>query len=223
MKSIKYITLLLLAAVFITSCERDLDSANVSKTTVYAQFTLNGEDLIILPNGTAYTDAGAVAKEGTKALDVKVENPVDVNTMGVYTINYSAKNSDGFEAFATRTVIVLPPAPLPTDDLSGSYQRNAGAQGTSTWTKVTDGLYKVTDVGGAGNPDDYVYVFNPATNKVIVPKQPIGGSGSEVYTTNATGGTDIDFVPGGVGTESYKWVVHNSGYGSAVRTFVKVN
>jgi hypothetical protein len=222
MKRIKYLLILFLAITLIISCERDLETENVSKVTEYAAFTVSGNDLIVVANGAVYTDPGAVAKEGSKNLTVEVKNDVNVNQMGVYTIKYTATNSDGFKAFAQRTVVVLPAGSMPTDDLSGSYQRTAGKQGISKWTKITNGLYKVTDIGGAVLPNDYVYAFNPEPNKIIVPAQPLGGSGSSVTIFNADGGDTIEFTPGPVGTLSYKWIIDNSGYGTAVRSFIKV-
>ena len=102
MKKIIYI-LSLLALIGFPSCERDLESENASKVTSYAKFELLGTDLAVIPNGATYLDAGAKAFEGSKEITVKSESSVDNTKMGVYSIKYSAKNSDGFEAFAKRS------------------------------------------------------------------------------------------------------------------------
>lgn len=220
MKKLYYI-LLLFSIVAFSSCEKD--SENVSKTTYYANFEVKGDKLVVIEKDQAYVDAGAVALEGIKELPVTTKSNLDISKAGVYTILYSAKNSDNYDAFAQRTVIVLPVGVSSmTDDLSGSYQRDAGKKGVSEWTKISNGLYKCTDVGGAVLPGDYVYVFNTAKNTIIVPSQPLGGSGSTITCTNAKGGDEIAFTSGSVGTVSYSWIINNGGYGTAVRNFIKV-
>jgi hypothetical protein len=221
MKKLYYI-LLLFSIVTFSSCEKD--SENVSKTTYYANFEVKGDKLVVIEKDQTYVDAGAVALEGTKELPVTTKSNLDISKAGVYTILYSARNSDNYDAFEQRTVIVLPVGVSSmTDDLSGSYQRDAGKKGISVWTKISNGLYRCTDVGGASLNGDYVYVFNTAKNVIVVPSQPLGGSGSTVTCTNETGGEEITFTSGAVGTISYSWSVKNGGYGAAVRNFIKVN
>jgi len=219
MKRINIVLVSLLAAVFLGGCTKDLEDS--SRITYYPIITVNGENLITIIVGGSYTDAGAKAFAGETELQIKTEGSVNTNVAGVYTITYTAVNVDGFSSVDKRYVGVMTQEAL-DDNLTGKYRRTAGKQGTSEWTKIKAGVYKCTDVGGAILPDQYAYVFNIEKNIFVVPTQPLGGTGSDVKCTNATGGEKIDFVPGGAGTTSYKWIVINSGYGASVRSFKKV-
>lgn len=219
MKNIKTIIISLLAVVFLGGCTKDLEDS--SRITYYPIITVNGEPLITMLVGGSYTDAGAKAFAGETELTVVSEGTVDASTPGVYTISYTAENVDGFSSKKFRYVGVMTQEAL-DDNLTGKYQRTAGKKGISTWTKTLPGLYKATDVGGADLQAQYVYVFNIKKNIIVVPTQALGGTGTDVTTTNADGSANIPFVPGPIGTTSYKWVVINSGYGTALRQFKKV-
>ena len=71
--------------------------------------TLLGEALVKLDEGVPYSDAGAKAVDAAEGdIEVKVDDPVNFNKPGTYTVTYTAKDSSGNEALAvTRTVIVL--------------------------------------------------------------------------------------------------------------------
>lgn len=217
-KNILYSAFLIFVILAITSCEKD--SEGVSRITNHAVIKMNGSELMTVKVGQPYVDPGAVAHEDTTEITVKVTNGVDANTVGLYYVTYSAVNSDGYSRSSLRTVIVMPLV-VPTDDLSGKYKRNAGKNGVSEWTKIEDGLYKVTDVGGALLLNDYVYVLNTEPNIVVVPLQAIGGNGDDIYCDNGSDDSKIVFTPGPIGIGSYAWRVINSGYGAAVRTFIK--
>lgn len=219
MKSKIYLYLLMLSvSLLFASCEKEYeDEARIINFPV---LTLTGDEVMAITVGSQYTEPGAVATVADKAVDVTTVGSVDVNTPGVYTITYTAVNSEGYKASASRLIGVIVSDAL-NADLSGSYQRNGGALGTSVWTKVVPGVYKCTDVGGAKLPNDYVYVFNIDVNKVIVPTQPLGGVGSEVFCKGSNGEV-IDFIPGAVGEKAYSWVVINGGYGTALRNFIRV-
>ncbi len=60
-----------------------------------------------------------MAKEGDDVLETTVTGSVDENTVGVYSIVYSATNSDGYDGSATQTVFVYDPSI--TTDFSGTY------------------------------------------------------------------------------------------------------
>lgn len=220
MKKILY-SILLFSALVSTSCERDRETDDVSQVSNLANVTVQGDELMSILVGTPYTDLGATAFEGEEELELTTVGSVDASTPGVYFITYSATNSDGFKTVKNRIVTVTTPE-VASANLAGKYQRNGGVFGISTWEKVGDGIYKCTDVGGAKLPDQYVYVFNIKENVVVVPNQRLGGVGSNVTCLNAEGGEEITFTPGPIGTTSYKWVVINSGYGTALRSFIRV-
>jgi hypothetical protein len=212
-KNILVSALMLLSSFFLLSCEKEDETEHISKVTTYAVVKLKGEEWVALPQGGTYTDAGAEATIGEKPVEItttytpSAPNP---DVPGVYVITYTATNEDGFSASVTRKVGVISPATAAMD-LSGSYKRNAGAEGISTVTKLAPGLYQTDNVGGVaeGGPATTVKFFHYEGDKLYGPPQNVQGS-----TFSVVDGT----VKPGV---SYSWVVINSGYGDAMRTFVK--
>lgn len=129
MKKILFLTIIV--ALFLSSCEKE--SEGVSKVTTYATMTLQGEETIFWPLGTAFVDPGIVAKEGDNDISKKVvtSTTLDVNKGGIYTINYSVENSDGFSANASRKIIVYK-----TDaPLNGYYKSNITRNNNGTIAK----------------------------------------------------------------------------------------
>lgn len=219
MKRIKIIILSFGLLAFLAACEKDVK--DTSKITYFPIIELQGDEIINLTVGDTYTEPGGKAFEGTNEIELKTTGSVNTSTPGVYIITYEAVNVDGFSSLRHRWVGVSTQE-AKDDNLVGKYQRNAGKMGISEWTKLMPGVYKCTDVGGAVLPDQYVIVFNTEKNIIQVPIQPLGGSGSDVSCLASDGSEKITFNPGPVGTASYKWVVINSGYGTAARTFLKV-
>jgi hypothetical protein len=207
-KLIYIITFGLLATI---SCDREFDSEGVSRITTYATLTMQGEVWNRITQGGTWTDPGVTAKEGTADIEVTVGGDVvDVNTPGAYAISYTATNKDGFSSTIYRYVGVISPN-VEGIDITGAYKRNAGAMGVSTVTKIDENLYTSDNVGGVatGGPSTTVYFYHYDDGLLAVPSQDVMGS------TFSCEDATID-----VGV-SYSWVVINSGYGAALRTFVK--
>ena len=213
MKSINktFITVLLSAAAMLMGCEKDDETANVSFVTTYPVVNVVGEQWEVLQVGEAFADSGAEALEGEATIDYTTSGSVDTNTPGVYVLTYTAVNQEGFSTSARRYVGVITPAAAAID-LSGQYQRNAGALGVSTVTRIAPGLYETNNVGGvaAPGPATTVRFYHYDVSKLGVPPQDV--QGSEFAAVDAT------VIPG----VSYSWSVINSGYGAALRTFVKL-
>lgn len=204
---------MLLGAFFLLSCEKDDATEHISKVTTYAVLDMKGEEWVVVPQGGTYTDAGAEAAIGDTPAEVSVTyspKAPDPNVPGVYVITYTATNEDGFSASVTRKVGVISAATAAMD-LSGKYKRNAGAGGISTITKLGPGFYQTDNVGGVAEPGPSTTVrfFHFEGNKLAGPPQDVLGS-----TFSVIDGTVIPGV-------SYSWIVINSGYGDAMRTFVK--
>lgn len=160
MKTIHYI--FVAALLFLTySCERDLTSEGVSKTTNYVTYDLTGGATLSIAKGHAFVDPGYKGLEGTKDVTstVKVEGSVDGMTVGMYTLVYSAVNSDGFSSSTERTVFIYDPTAPPTD-LTGDYLagviRTAPDKPMATYSglkvsikKLAPGFFYVSDfIGG---------------------------------------------------------------------------
>jgi len=142
----KKIAILILPLVLILSgCKKSTD--NISTFTYYADIVLNGDAVVTLQLGDVYTDAGAKAYENGVEIPVTTDNSVNVDEPGVYTVDYSATNVDGYSSTKSRIVAVLPGVADPgAADLSGKYYYIATGRPTTDatiWgvTKFAPGFY----------------------------------------------------------------------------------
>jgi hypothetical protein len=131
-----------------------------------------------------------------------------VNTaeVGLYVINFAASNANGYETSISRVVTVTNVnSPI---DYSGAYKRSTNGQ-IATVAKVFNGVYKISNPGGAVGADDVeIYMIETAPGTFVAPSQP-----SSVGNFGLSG---INFS-----NNAFSWVAVNAGYGTAVRTFVK--
>jgi hypothetical protein len=83
--------------------------------------TLNGPATQTVQQGDTYTDLGATVSDNYDTdLSATVTGSVDTNTVGSYTLTYSAIDAAGNAATAvTRTVNVVAPAPAPPSSGGG--------------------------------------------------------------------------------------------------------
>lgn len=98
--------MLAILLAFTTSCTKELETADISRVTFFADLVMAGESVVFHPIGEPFNDPGVTASENGNDINVDVSGSVDVNTPGFYNISYSATNSDGFASSLTRTVIV---------------------------------------------------------------------------------------------------------------------
>ncbi|MFC5272232.1 immunoglobulin-like domain-containing protein [Adhaeribacter terreus] len=213
--SLKYF-FLLFALPFLFSCERDLETEGISRITNYPVFNMPGDQFLSVEVGGTFNDPGVTATEGGAEIPVtKTGDVVDTSTPGVYIMNYTATNKDGYSASTTRYVGVIAPDAAAAD-LSGNYKRNAGVFGVSKVTKVGVGHYTTDNVGGVavGGPATSLHFYHTTGNTLVGPEQNNGTGVFEVV--------DATYSPAaGATPASYTWTVINPGYGNAPRTFVK--
>jgi hypothetical protein len=156
MKNILYA--FIAALLFLTyGCKRDLTSKGVSSVTDYVVFNLTGGSQVSIARGKAFVDPGYKGTEGTKDMtsSVKVTGTVDGMKVGMYSLKYSAVNSDGFSSSTDRTVIIYDPA-APATDLTANYlagvRRVAPAASYSglkvSIKKMAPGFFYVSDFLG---------------------------------------------------------------------------
>ncbi|HOZ79037.1 MAG TPA: DUF5011 domain-containing protein [Ferruginibacter sp.] len=206
-------------ALFITGCAKtekiEMTSTSVghSRITNFPLLSLLGDDYMAVPVGGTFTEPGADATIGGEAVAYTTEGTVDLTTAGVYALTYTAKNADGFSVSATRFVAVYSTdASAAANDFSGNYRRPATGV-VNTWVKLAPGVYKVINPGGAPGQGLIAVLFNPTGTTIFIPEQPTNdgnttASNSETYT---------------VGTPStYTMRILNPGYGTAIRSFVKL-
>ena len=212
----KYIILILTILSMTYSCKKDTfnypeGTVGISKITYFPILTMKGERYVTVAKGSAYTEAGVTAKEGTTDLTPTTTGTVNTATPGVYTLTYTAVNKDGFSASLRRTVIVYSTdAGAAAHDLSGNYARNTNAS-VAVWTKIAPGVYKVFNPGGAPGTDLTVIAVNPTGYAISIP--------SQISSDGLTTSSALENYAGMPTT--YAWQILNPGYGTAVRTFVK--
>ncbi|MBR5038858.1 MAG: DUF5012 domain-containing protein [Prevotella sp.] len=124
-----YSLMLCLSAIGFTSCNDDNDELTDSRLTYYVNLELQGDEMMLVPIGSTFTDPGCKAtlagQDYTSNVIVKGANDVDPNKVGFYDISYSAINKDGFSASVNRTVVVYDPSV--TASIAGTYSTDMGA------------------------------------------------------------------------------------------------
>lgn len=207
-----------------SGCAKDKNEP--SKPTFWPVIEILGDEFVVVKNGETYTDAGATAKVNGVDVPFTTVSDVDDTEYGAYTVTYSAQNEDGVSASQTRTVIVVDTTAA-DDDLSGSYQRDAGLP-MSVWSKdaVRPFTYNSNNPGGVGSnpPFDVPFVaYNVAPGIFVMPLQQAGAL-SPFYATSGSVGGDpqIPFnVNANVGDVAYSYYMNGPNFGAAARTFVK--
>jgi hypothetical protein len=142
----------------LVSCNKDKihntsDKVGISKVTYYANIVLSGNSVMSIVKGSPFTDPGAKATAAGKEIPITATGTVDNTKVGLYIINYSATNADGFTSSASRVVVVIPSPEVAGVDLSGSYAPIGGPAsiGNATITKVAPAVYYTTNVWGGGS------------------------------------------------------------------------
>jgi Domain of unknown function (DUF5011) len=206
--------------VMVSSCNKETivdtpTQVGISKVAYYPSIVIKGEKFVSITEGNAYTDPGATAMLNgdtipyTTSLIIKASTPA-----GVYTIDYTATSPDGSNS--DQRVVVVVPASVVADpviishDYSGIYLR-AVTGVTSTWAKLSTGVYIVENPGGSSGVGLYVVATNYSANNIEIPKQDSPYFGGEVSSTETT------YDSPGI----YTWIYFAPGYGTGPRTFEK--
>lgn len=143
--------LILLTTIFVLGCEGETTD-DVSRITYFTDIELIGEETTLIPVGTAYNEQGVIAFEGENDVTdtVVISGNVDSSTPGLYSVSYSAVNSDGFEKIVQRTVIVHPTQDSSVD-YSGTYIGEARGETMTPGcniTKIAPSTYVADDFFG---------------------------------------------------------------------------
>ena len=176
---IKKLLPIVLLSLTLLSCEKKIDSDNISKITYYPTFEMTGDETYTIPLNGSFTEPGLVAIENGTEISVTTSvvgtiqeySGTTVNTAleNEYVISYSASNSDGFLGTTGRAVWVAKTGDLVTS-IEGLYTstivRNGvvSAQyadlefviiyktGANTY-KISDAIGGYYDMGRAYGPD----------------------------------------------------------------------
>lgn len=176
---INSILFLLIVMVTVFSCNKKDDfnypkgTVGISKITYFALLTLKGDTYMSVVKGQTFTDPGATATVNGASAPVTTSGTVDINTVGLYIITYSAVNADGYAATTTRTVFVLPAAETPGVDLSGTYAAVpvGSTPGPATISKVAPGAYLTTNCWGNSGAVIPAFFICVDGSSIIVPTQ----------------------------------------------------
>lgn len=195
------VALLVVSVLLLFGCHK-VTTADLSKVTYYVQFEMMGEGIMTVNMGTPYVDPGCKAfeKETDVTHSIVVNGAVDTSKEGIYSINYSAKNSDGFVASATRIVVVTSAGSL-TGRYNTSITRNNGGTISNRGPfyidieKAEDGSYHISDfLGGwydfgSGYGPDYaaagVFKLLPDNTMELVSSH-LAGWGDEIASLDAS-------------------------------------
>ena len=161
----KIILSVILASSLFVSCEEDT-TGGVSKITNYPLIEVLGDDPVFVAQGSTYTDPGAIATEGgveipyvTTASGVfRGESSINTAVTDEYQVTYTATNVDGFNASASRKVIVYKTGNL-VDSIEGVYTCTISRNGVIPSAAYRDirylyiwkngnGTYEISDAFG---------------------------------------------------------------------------
>jgi hypothetical protein len=205
----KYLLLAALSMLLVVSCEKKTDDVSTIVDVSFPTITLNGSEVVRLSVGASYTEAGAKLTDDITGAVSDIDPVSDnVNTAqpGLYFVQYTAANSNGFETNAVRYVAVT--NVTGTTDISDTYLRPATGE-NCVITKVAEGVYKVQNPGGAAGADGViVYFVETSPGVYLCPPQP-----TEVGTMSVN---NITITPTGA-----SWNVDNPGYNPNLRTFTR--
>lgn len=207
---------LFMVLIVISSCKKDNfnyppGTVGSSKIVYFPTIAIKGDRLIILNQGTAYTDPGVDATLNGQPAQFTTTGAVTTSP-GVYNLVYTAANAQGFTATDWRTVVVIG-SDVSANDFSGTYTR-ASTGVSSTWTKTASGVYTVENPGGAAvGAGLHVIAVNYTGTKIAIPQQ-ISPDFGQVSSANES----YSLTPA---PAHYSWVFNAGGYGTSVRTFSK--
>ena len=160
-----------LLTVFFGAVSCDKESEDVSTVTTYA--TIEFDEFVVRSLGEAFTPS-ATAFEGETEVEVVISGSADVNTVGVYIIDYSAVNSDGFSAASSQTVIVYDPSVIPTD-VTGAIQDKGRNERKATISLVdgTTNIFFCTDFAFGGTFP--MYFTMDGDTMIVIPQNFVFG------------------------------------------------
>ncbi|MFA6057346.1 MAG: immunoglobulin-like domain-containing protein [Taibaiella sp.] len=212
MKNILIISIYL-ALLAVAGC-RKRDTDHVSQVVKVSKPTINlkGDKFVTLAVGGTYTDPGATLIDditGSSSDIVAKSSNLDLTKPGLYYMLYSAKNSNGYFNNNVRYIAVT--NYNDAVDISGTYKRTANAVVVNV-TKVSKAMYKNDDMGGAKIADAlYFAIINDTT--IASSPQFSESLGAEIKTNSGKISLSTPYT--------FQYALSASGYGPAVRVFVK--
>ena len=152
-----------------TATDKDGNTATATRTvnvvdTTAPEVTVTGDNPATTELGADYEDAGATATDASGTVEVVTTGTVDKDTVGEYTLTYTATDASGNAGTATRTVNVTDTtSPVFTSSSTFVVDENVTEIGTVTVTE----LDTVTFTIGATTSPALVNDQYPTSNLVI--------------------------------------------------------
>ena len=177
----KYVLIFSILTLIVCSCNKDVthntaDHVGISTVTHYVTLQLNGDDVMSVVKGETFTDPGVTATENGTTSTYRTSGTVDVNTVGIYVLTYTAVNKDGFSSSATRTVVVIPAHENAGVDVSGSYAYVGSSVYTATISKVAEGVYYTDNCWSGSFIIPCYFICIDGANLIMPPQStPYGG------------------------------------------------
>ena len=198
----------LLATLGVVILDNVTEDSTTPPDTVFPVITILGDNPASVELGSTYTDAGATSDGGET---VSSSGSVDTNTVGTYTITYSATDAAGNTSTATRTVNVVDTTP-PVITSSDTFvaDENQTAIGTVTATDLQTVTFAVSGTElqiTSGGVLTFVVAPDYETKNVytatVTATDASSNSVTQDITVNVTDVGGIDDDPGtGTGTST---------------------
>ncbi len=141
----------------LTSCDPSVEapgSEDVSAVTFLPKITLEGGDVVLDCDASSYSDPGAVASAG--GVEIDLETKVSGKYFGgtsvtdgpdVYSVSYSAFNTDGIPATDFRTVLYPECNGDLVTSIAGMYTASVSRNGSSPDGYQDNGPFIIKDLG----------------------------------------------------------------------------
>ena len=198
----------LLATLGVVILDNVTEDSTTPPDTVFPVITILGDNPASVELGSTYTDAGATSDGGES---VSSSGSVDTDTVGTYTITYSATDAAGNTSTATRTVNVVDTTP-PVITSSDTFvaDENQTAIGTVTATDLQTITFAVSGTElqiTSGGVLTFVVAPDYETKNVytatVTATDASSNSVTQDITVNVTDVGGIDDDPGtGTGTST---------------------
>jgi Domain of unknown function (DUF5011) len=208
----KIILFSLLVIAAFCSCNKDTvqnsaTQVGISKVTHYVVLKLDGPGIMSVVLGEAFTDPGVEATENGVKADYSTAGTVDVNAEGIYVLNYSSVNKDGFSSSVSRTVVVIATHEDPGVDISGSYAYVGSSTYTSTITKVAEGVYTTDNVWSGATIIPSILVCLDGNNITMPAQSTAFGELDGTGTLDVTGKLDyvVNIPSQGINNSTRHW------------------
>ncbi|HPA36704.1 MAG TPA: DUF5011 domain-containing protein [Chitinophagales bacterium] len=147
--NIKLLFAFFAVTILLSGCKKDENE--LSRPTYLPDLAIKGDFNYVILAGDEYEEPGATATVNGTPIDYTIAGTVDASEPGLYILTYTATNSDGFSASATRNVFVLPEPYNPeAANISGDYKRAANGRASKV-TTVVDGVYLMSDGWGSAS------------------------------------------------------------------------